>query len=531
MPQLFIINGQDKGKKIDFSQQLLIGRGTGVDWPLVDTSLSRRHCLFFQRDDGIVIKDLNSTNGVYVNSQRVVEEMPLKNGDQLRLGMVEMLFSETGKTNTVDSNIHSHVRSSDISGPDSTVYIPPESKRNSHSKNNNDLPFSSKSLSVIQSTPSLNATELDLVLWLEQLRLMFDMQRSALFLYNNERKSQQLIGFSSASGMGKQFSSEILNLASQGHSIVISNAPKDKNPTIRTASEEFGFLSLCQMPVVSSSGEIQGVLYLDSHSEQRNNIDEVFSVLRIICRLLIVETSAKNEEVIRDIHDDVPDLVLAPAIPADFPLEVCFKVETQNNPTNSFHPIQLAEGKSALVFFQRHISHPRESLIYIAGLLEGLNTKNLTIEEVAAYIYRYSNLWLNEQQDKAISLLIIAINPTTGDVELINNNYQVPWIKKTDKALQPFGMRLSAINASECVFEVQKSVLSHGDVLLVLNSGQMHAKDHLGKSVDISTMTKLINTGHNSALSIMNQLDPYLRTHSQGAMQCEDISLICLALE
>jgi len=61
-----------------------------VDAPLV----SRLHCRLTATDEGIDIVDLDSTNGTYINDQRVTSGC-IKNGDRLRVGRVEFTVDAT----------------------------------------------------------------------------------------------------------------------------------------------------------------------------------------------------------------------------------------------------------------------------------------------------------------------------------------------------------------------------------------------------------------------------------------------------
>ena len=61
-----------------------------VDAPLV----SRLHCRLTATDDGIDIVDLASTNGTYINDQRVKSGC-IRNGDRLRVGRVEFTVDLT----------------------------------------------------------------------------------------------------------------------------------------------------------------------------------------------------------------------------------------------------------------------------------------------------------------------------------------------------------------------------------------------------------------------------------------------------
>lgn len=60
-----------------------------------DGIMSRRHAQIAIGPDGFSIKDLGSTNGVWVDGKQVAEAL-LKNGDLIRLGSTEFTFEETG---------------------------------------------------------------------------------------------------------------------------------------------------------------------------------------------------------------------------------------------------------------------------------------------------------------------------------------------------------------------------------------------------------------------------------------------------
>jgi|SRR3954469_13838960 pSer/pThr/pTyr-binding forkhead associated (FHA) protein len=71
-----------------------IGRSTGAEF-IVDAPLvSRLHCQVSATADTVEVKDLNSTNGTYVNGARV-KKARLLPGDTLRVGRVELRISRT----------------------------------------------------------------------------------------------------------------------------------------------------------------------------------------------------------------------------------------------------------------------------------------------------------------------------------------------------------------------------------------------------------------------------------------------------
>lgn len=73
------------GREVAVSAGMVVGR-TGSDIELADPEVSRRHATFRTVDSGIGIEDLGSSNGTFVNEQRVTGIVALADGDKVRFG-------------------------------------------------------------------------------------------------------------------------------------------------------------------------------------------------------------------------------------------------------------------------------------------------------------------------------------------------------------------------------------------------------------------------------------------------------------
>ena len=73
-----------------------IGRVEDNTFQIAETSVSSHHCEVLLRGSDVVIKDLNSTNGTFINDQPVTSESVLKPGQTLRLGTVELKLEGGG---------------------------------------------------------------------------------------------------------------------------------------------------------------------------------------------------------------------------------------------------------------------------------------------------------------------------------------------------------------------------------------------------------------------------------------------------
>jgi pSer/pThr/pTyr-binding forkhead associated (FHA) protein len=67
-------------------------------------TVSRRHACIRVSTEGAVIEDLGSHNGTYVRGEKVTEPVPLRDGDEIRLGsvVVTLRIGQAGETQSLD---------------------------------------------------------------------------------------------------------------------------------------------------------------------------------------------------------------------------------------------------------------------------------------------------------------------------------------------------------------------------------------------------------------------------------------------
>ncbi|MBN4072057.1 FHA domain-containing protein [bacterium AH-315-F18] len=91
-PRVMLVEGPAKGEEYVFDGVVVLGRFPRNPIVLNDGQVSRKHAsLGPMQGAGVVVKDLNSANGITVNGVQVKEAV-IKHGDRLQIGDTEMVL-------------------------------------------------------------------------------------------------------------------------------------------------------------------------------------------------------------------------------------------------------------------------------------------------------------------------------------------------------------------------------------------------------------------------------------------------------
>ena len=90
-PQLVMVEpAEQAGRSYLLDNEASIGRAAGCQITLDDTYASQIHARVFLRDNQWLVEDLGSTNGTWLNRQKVSGPMVLQRGDRLQIGNTVM---------------------------------------------------------------------------------------------------------------------------------------------------------------------------------------------------------------------------------------------------------------------------------------------------------------------------------------------------------------------------------------------------------------------------------------------------------
>lgn len=91
MAKLIFIGEKLGGRIYEFAvAKTTVGRGDHNTLTIHDTSVSQSHCEIFTYNEDVIVRDLGSSNGTFVNGERLHnQQRPLKAGQTVRFGSVE----------------------------------------------------------------------------------------------------------------------------------------------------------------------------------------------------------------------------------------------------------------------------------------------------------------------------------------------------------------------------------------------------------------------------------------------------------
>jgi hypothetical protein len=84
--QLEILEGAEAGTQVPVDAETVIGRADDADLTLPDAGVSRTHARVSAAASGASIEDLGSSNGTFVNGERITGARQLQDGDEIQLG-------------------------------------------------------------------------------------------------------------------------------------------------------------------------------------------------------------------------------------------------------------------------------------------------------------------------------------------------------------------------------------------------------------------------------------------------------------
>lgn len=276
MSSLFVIKGRDQGRKFELSQESLrIGRDSENLIVINDPEASREHAeVRALGDNEFEICDLDSSNGTFVNDQKVDLQV-LKNGDRLKIGKTVLIYTVSNHAKKVQRA--DLVRIVQTPLPEATSKIVSSIEADgSVDKLSESKPeeLANNSLNLVYRTALAVSQTLDIDQLIDKLMQMIfeaiEPDRGCILLYDSE--SEQMLPRITRSRSGKESSDKmeisrsiVDYVVDNRQGILTSDAMNDNRWDSQASIVNMGVCEAICVPMQGRYGT-QGVIYVDTRT-------------------------------------------------------------------------------------------------------------------------------------------------------------------------------------------------------------------------------------------------------------------------
>jgi HD-GYP domain-containing protein (c-di-GMP phosphodiesterase class II) len=276
MPVIIIKSGHSKGQVHELRDAIItIGREGGQTIRILDEGVSRQHAEIFRIGEMCFVRDLNSTNGTYVNGQRITEEM-LRNGDEITVGNTSMVFEDKSVSTVIrempDIKFEETTEDSKITTTvelplGSTLLVRPE-KAPKITKEPREI--ESRNLTLIYEIGNLISTEKDHQRMLERAidSIVTALQANDGYLFliepGTEKLTPRVVIQRDGGGAERRLSRTIAKrVLETRRAVMTSDATLDNRFSLSESVILRKIRSVICVPIVSA-GRVEGFLYFHS---------------------------------------------------------------------------------------------------------------------------------------------------------------------------------------------------------------------------------------------------------------------------
>ena len=300
-PRVVFIAGPLKGSAFELEEEALsVGRDSTNVVRLADSLLSRRHCRVERAGDRLVLKDLESLNGTFVNG-RPVREHALSDGDRVTVGESCFIYlsgeggqpAEPSNPVTIsdrDMQAHSTVR---LKAEEALYLRTPEAGRTEPSAEEDALAGMVRDLALlVRVSTSVNSVRETAELQRELLRLVFEAvpaERGAILLVGDDGRVVSEFGLDRAGDVSRavEVSRTILRQVLEEGSAVLAGDLIEGGFREVESLRAARLSSLLCAPLVLY-GRALGAVYLTAADPSTHFDEGHLQLVTVICRIAAV---------------------------------------------------------------------------------------------------------------------------------------------------------------------------------------------------------------------------------------------------
>lgn len=550
MPKLIIQSGSHTGRELDLEGDVLIGRGSMTDLSIYDPTISRRHAVIAQVEDGFLISDLRSGNGTRVNGVRIEEPTPLHNGDEVQLGSVMLRFLVEEAAEEIPEESSSVVLiaedEEEEEGPEVVQTIDADeaiSSIVSADEGRQMIIEASRRLHVIYSVGRAIGRTLDeealLTLILEKLfEVMPQAERGAIMLYDAAKQeirpkvSRDRDGVASDIAVSRTLMRDVIE---NRRGILSADAMQDARFAGAKTVFQLELRSVIVVPMVADE-EVYGVIHVDG--AQAFSKDDMALVLGIAGQAALSLANARLHQRLLKQQQIEQDMELARKIqhrflPQETPTvegyEFCDDYSSAMGVGGDYYDfLELQDGHVGIALGD--VSGKGVSAaLYMAKLSSEVRYRSAG-RRAPDSILRHLNSSLASDVEGGmfVTLVLFVLNPKTGEVKMASAGHLPPLMRRRSGEIVTMDMsrNLPLGITDDADFETTTFQLKPGDTMITFTDGVVEAENAAGEQFGDNRLMDAVRKAGPRPQDVLTSILDAVRGFADAEIQHDDVSLI-----
>ncbi len=533
----------------------VMGRNPDCDIVLESISVSRQHARVSKFADRYYVEDLGSRNGTFVNQQAVVDRQLLEDNDELTICDLTFVFHHAAAG--MDS-----VRETDSVGTDATAVVLEDSQASTGSTIMSKVDISTgssglqlgvnaetKLKAMLEITQNLGrALGLEAVLpsLLDSLFKIF-LQADRGFVILKDPASGRLIPEAVKHRRAEQeetirISRTIVNSVMTAKEAILSaDAASDSRFDMAESIVDFHIRSVMCAPLVDSTGQVLGVIQIDTLDQRSRFTREDLDVLAsVACQAAFsVENARLHEAALRQ-QALARELAVAHEVqrgflPAKEPTVEDYEFFEFYDPAHElggdyYDYIQLRDGRLAVVVAD--VSGKGIAASLLMAKLSAETRYCLASEtRVGEAIGQLNRVFCESRwEDRFVTLVLCVLDPVRNEVTVVNAGHMPPLLRRANGDVEPVGepqIQLPIGVEAEVIYPEFTFSLEPGESLTLFTDGiteaMNDANDLYGHDRLLAQLATDVAEIREIGQAILDDVQQFVGTRSQS----DDMCLAC----
>ncbi len=529
------------------NERTILGRHFDCDIILNDKVVSRHHAHIFLANQEYYIEDLNSSNGTYVNKEKVEGRYRLQENDEIMIGRFVMIFHRYCPVEPeAPSDQQIMTEESGLHKPPIISMIDTEENR---SKTLFTINPEAKLAALLQITKDLSSTlVMDQVfnrVFENLFRIFIKADRGFLILHDKKTGAliPKVIKYRRTLDRNKiQLSHTIIKQVIRDKTAILSaDAASDSRFDMSESVLNLQIRSVMCAPLIGSSGQGFGAIQIDTAAPRQYFMQDDLNVLVTVANqaAFAIEHAKLHEEALRK-QELEGDLALADKIQHD--LLPASSPSIKGYDFFSFYQTAYQIGGD----YYDYIPLPESKLAILVadvsgkGISAALVMAKLSAEvrccladtsSAAEALFRLNAKFIRSGwEDRFITLVMIILDPLQHTATLVNAGHLPPFLRRGNGHVEAIGTTTSGIPLGILPNQRYKALsipLSPGDSLIVFTDGFNEAMNKNNELFGLERIRYQLQTAASNAAEIGIGLVNSTNQFTGQQTQNDDMCLVC----